>query len=154
MISGTIMGRLVADPEVKQLGEREATFFRLASDNPFHQKDDEGNRTSTFITCKLFGRRGEVLAEHAKKGSAVAVVGTLYMREWETNDGQKGKSLEAECYDFQFVGSGAPSGGPAPVEKKAAPVAKKGTPVAKKGEPVTKKTADSEPVENDPFELE
>lgn len=76
-IHATITGRLGADPETTQTsGGHTVTRFRVASDYGWGDR-----RTTTWVSCSMFGRRGERLADILRKGSYVVVRGELHTSE-------------------------------------------------------------------------
>jgi single-strand DNA-binding protein len=69
----TFCGRVVADAELKYIPSGTAVLkFRLASDVGFGEK-----KQTFWLGCAIWGKRGEALAQHITKGSAVTVVGEL-----------------------------------------------------------------------------
>lgn len=78
----TLIGRLVADPELKYTPSGSAVAeFRLATDNG---KTKEGeDRPADFHNVKAWERTAEIAAEYAKKGRQVAVEGRLTTRSWD-----------------------------------------------------------------------
>lgn len=94
--SVTIDGRLVADPELRftQGGKAVCSMRVAASDS---KKDDAGNWQTTeqiFIGVSLWEAEAEAAAEAFQKGDQVLVTGRIFEREYDKNDGTKGRSLE------------------------------------------------------------
>jgi single-strand DNA-binding protein len=94
----TIDGRLVADPELRftQGGKAVCSMRVAASDS---KKDDAGNWQTTeqiFIGVSLWDGEAEAAAEVLQKGDQVLVSGRIYEREYDKNDGTKGRSLEVK----------------------------------------------------------
>lgn len=93
----TIDGRLVADPELRftQGGKAVCSLRVAASDS---KKTDTGWETQEqiFIGVSLWEAEGEAAAEHLQKGDQVVVTGRIFEREYDKNDGSKGKSLEVK----------------------------------------------------------
>lgn len=73
----TIAGRLTKDAEFRRTQNGEPVLgFAVAVD------DGYGERKSTlFFDCSLWGKRGEALTPHLKKGGSVTVSGDLGRRE-------------------------------------------------------------------------
>lgn len=94
--SVTIDGRLVADPELRfTAGGKAVCSMRVAASDS--KKDDAGNWQTTeqvFIGVSLWENEAEAAAEAFQKGDQVLVTGRLYEREYDKNDGTKGRSLE------------------------------------------------------------
>lgn len=110
----TLKGRLGADAETKTFDSgNSVTEFRLATDDGY-KKDGEKVERTNWHTVKLFGKRGEALAPHLKKGKEVLVTGRLEYRTWDKDDGTKGYATEVVMgmgATFEFCGgkSDAPS---------------------------------------------
>ena len=59
---------------------------------------------TTWPKCTLWGKRAEALAKFLGKGQKVAIVGEVSLRDFETRDGQKGKSLEVRVNEIDLMG--------------------------------------------------
>jgi single-strand DNA-binding protein len=67
----------------------------------------KGEKTTTWVGCSLFGKRGEALCKHLTKGSKVTVMGRLLMR-----DDKNGKAhLNCDVSDVELQGGGNRDGG-------------------------------------------
>ena len=95
----TLLGRLVSDPTVKTIGEKETSKaeFSLAVSEKFGDKE-----FTTFVDCELFGKGAEILAKYTHKGSHLLIQGSLRQDTWE-KDGQKRSKLYIRAEDFQFI---------------------------------------------------
>ena len=68
-----LIGRLVADPEVRYTQDNKAVArYRLAVDRQFKQ---EGQPTADFIGCVAFGNNADFAAKYLTKGIKIAVEG-------------------------------------------------------------------------------
>lgn len=79
------LGNLGADPELRS----SVLKFRLACGERY--KDREGNyqdRTE-WISCVVFGRRADALANLMRKGDRVLVEGSLRTSSYDDRDGNK-----------------------------------------------------------------
>jgi len=87
----TIVGNLVADPELKFTKTGKAvTSFCVAVGK--RQKTQEGNWVdgeSSFYNCSIWEAPAEHLAESLVKGQRVIVVGEIAQRSYENNAGEK-----------------------------------------------------------------
>jgi single-strand DNA-binding protein len=93
----TLVGRLTADPVLKQLDEqRKVCDLRLAV-------NDQKNQPPLFIDIATFGASAEACAKYLAKGRQIAVTGRLIYREWETDDGTR-RSKHAVIGRVQFGG--------------------------------------------------
>ena len=88
-----LMGRLVKDPELRKTNS-DVSFatFTLAVDNRVREAD--GTRGTIFIDCRVFREQAESLVKNTRKGSRIAVDGSLNQRNFERKDGTKGKVIE------------------------------------------------------------
>lgn len=95
--SVTLVGRLTADPVLKQLDEqRKVCDLRLAV-------NDQRNQPPLFIDVATFGASAEACAKYLAKGRQIAVTGRLIYREWEADDGTR-RSKHAVIGRVQFGG--------------------------------------------------
>lgn len=77
----SIAGRLGRDAELRHTQSGVATCrFSVAIDS---RKGAE--KVTTWISCTIFGKRGEALCQHLKNGTTVAAVGDLEVRTYEKN---------------------------------------------------------------------
>ena len=97
-----LVGRLVKDPELRKTNS-DISFatFTLAVDN--RMKDVDGTRGTIFIDCRVFRDQAESLVKNTRKGSKVAVDGSLNQRNFERRDGTKGKVIEIVVDSVTFL---------------------------------------------------
>ena len=97
-----LVGRLVKDPELRKTNSdvRFATFT-LAVDNRMRESD--GTRGTIFIDCRVFRDQADSLAKNTRKGSKIAVDGSLNQRNFERKDGTKGKVIEIIVDSITFL---------------------------------------------------
>lgn len=103
MISATVAGRIAKDAELKMAGSTQACEFSIP-----HQPKKDG--PTTWVRCTIFGKRGEALVRHLTKGTSVAAVGRLTVREYEGAKG-KGVSVELAVDDVALLGGGTKADG-------------------------------------------
>ena len=95
----SIMGRLVADPELRRTNSGKAVCsFTIACDKP---GKDSG---ASFIPCVAWEKTGEFIANYFAKGSAIIVEGRLESRQYETKDNQKRTVVEVVVSQAHFCG--------------------------------------------------
>ena len=98
----TLMGRLVADPELRRTGSGVAVAsFRIAVDRDFAPKDG-GERKADFIDCVAWRQTGEFISKYFSKGRMIVVDGRLEMRDWTDKDGNKRTSAEVVVANAYF----------------------------------------------------
>jgi single-strand DNA-binding protein len=96
-----LMGRMVADPELRRTGSGVAVAsFRLAVEDDF--KDKEGNKKTIFVDCTAWRGLGETVAKYFSKGRMAIVAGKLDIREWTDKDGNKRRSAEVVADNVYF----------------------------------------------------
>jgi single-strand DNA-binding protein len=77
----SLSGRLTHDPKLVYRADRPICEMRLAVDN--------GRHPTTFIDVRTFDGQAYVCAEYMRKGSKVAVSGTLAYSEWRGAEDKK-----------------------------------------------------------------
>ena len=97
-----LVGRLTKDPELRKTNS-DVSFatFTLAVDNRIREQD--GTRGTIFIDCRVFRDQAENMVKYTRKGSMVAVDGSLNQRNFERRDGSKGKVIEIVVDSVTFL---------------------------------------------------
>ena len=97
-----LVGRLVKDPELRKTNS-DVSFatFTLAVDNRVREAD--GTRGTIFIDCRVFRDQAENMVKFTRKGSMVAVDGSLNQRNFVRQDGSKGKVIEIIVDSVTFL---------------------------------------------------
>ena len=115
-----IMGRLVADPELKTTpaGTNVCTF-RIACDRSFVQQGQQ--RQADFIDVVAWRNNADFLCKHFAKGGMVAVQGRLQTRQYQDRNGNKRTAVEVVADSLSFAGSSKKPGGQAVDEGGEAP---------------------------------
>lgn len=117
-----IEGRLVADPEIKSVGNTKVVSFGVAVTRPYKNKN--GERDSDFFDVQKWGdQSAEFCAKYFKKGYGIIISGAMESNIWEDQDGKKRKgwTLKAEEIGFPVGYSGSEGGQTsAPAAKPAA----------------------------------
>lgn len=98
----TIMGRLVADPELRytQSGVAVASF-RVAVDRDYQPRDG-GEKQTDFINVVAWRQTGEFVSKYFSKGSMIVVSGRLQMRDWTDKEGGKRTTAEVVADNVYF----------------------------------------------------
>ncbi len=105
-----LMGRLVADPELKSTANGIATTsFRIAVDRNFANKQT-GERQADFINIVAWRQTAEFVCKYFRKGSMIAIEGSLQTRSYEDKDGNKRTAYDVVANNVSFTGSKAESG--------------------------------------------
>ena len=103
-----LMGRLTADPEYKQTpnGVAVATFS-IAVDRNFVSN---GERQTDFIPCVAWRAQADFVSRYFKKGSMIAVDGSLQTRKYTDKQGVNRTVFEVVIDQVSFTGSKAETG--------------------------------------------
>ena len=111
-----VMGRLVADPELKKTTNGVSFCnFRIACDRD--RQTANGQKTD-FINCTAWRQTAEFVGRYFNKGKPILVSGRLQMREWQAQDGSKRTSAEILVGSAEFCGGervNQPQAGPTEV---------------------------------------
>lgn len=101
-----IVGRLGADPEVKNVGNSQ-TVTRLSVATSENWVDKEGQRQerTEWHRVVTWGRLAEICGKHLAKGRQVYLEGRLQTRSWEDQQGQKRYTTEIVANTVQFLGA-------------------------------------------------
>ena len=100
-----LMGRLTRDPEVRYTqGDNAMAIARysLAVDRRFKR---DGELDADFINCVAFGKSGEFAEKYLKKGTKVAVVGSIQTGSYTNKDGQKVYTTDVVVEEQEFAES-------------------------------------------------
>ena len=94
-----IIGNLGRDPELRYTpnGRPVATFSVAVNQATKNQQTGEWIEATDWFRVSVWGDRAERSAENLRKGSRVFVDGRFRTREYETNDGRKGLSLDVSA---------------------------------------------------------
>jgi single-strand DNA-binding protein len=103
-------GNLTKDPELRYTPNGTAICeFTIANSKKYKQNEEWIEKVG-FYNCICWGKRGEIVAEHFKKGKPILVKGELEFQSWENKEGEKRSTVKVNVQDFDFVGYKADSG--------------------------------------------
>ncbi len=98
-----LMGRLTADPELRQTPQGTAVVrFTIAVDRRFRK---EGGQQADFITCVAWRQTAEFICRFFQKGRMIAVEGQIQSRSWDGQDGKRQYATEVVIDNAFFTGS-------------------------------------------------
>lgn len=98
-----LMGRLVADPELKTTSTGiSVTSFRIAVDRSYVKAGAE--RQADFFDVVAWRSAAEFVCRNFSKGSLIAVDGQLQSRNYQTKDGQNRTVIEVVADNISFTG--------------------------------------------------
>ncbi|QEY34639.1 single-stranded DNA-binding protein [Caproiciproducens galactitolivorans] len=99
-----LMGRLVADPELRQTPNGvSVTSFTLAVDRSYAKQGKE--RQADFIDIVTWRSTAEFACKYFRKGQLVAVQGSIQTRSYTDKDGNKRKAFEVVADHVHFAES-------------------------------------------------
>ena len=93
----TLIGRLVKDPEIVYVKEKQKLDFTIAVNS--------GKENVDFIPCTAWGKTAENMAKYLKKGSQICVVGELKNNNYEDSKGVKHYGMKVQVNNTYFLGS-------------------------------------------------
>lgn len=94
-----ILGNLGGDPEQRTTrGGDNVTSFSVAT-----TENVQGQKLTSWFRCSAWGKTGDLVMEHFKKGDQILVQGPVRIREYESN-GEKRTSVDVKVEKFTFAG--------------------------------------------------
>ncbi len=100
----TLLGNLGNDAELKSFsnGNSVLNFSLATSENWKDKETGERKEKTQWHRCALYGKRGEALASHLKKGMKILVEGQIEYRTAE-KDGVKTYFTDIKVLDVHFT---------------------------------------------------
>lgn len=98
-----LIGHITKDLELKQTQSGVSVCSFSIGVNRKYSKDSE--QKTDFINIVAFRQQAEFLAKFFKKGNAVCIVGSLQVRQWTDNNGNKRYATEVIADEASFVES-------------------------------------------------
>ena len=96
-----IMGRLVADPELRTTPNGiSVTSFCVAVDRSFVKAGEE--RKADFINVVAWRQTADFVTRYFHKGSMIAVQGSIQTRSYEDKNGNKRTAVEIVADNVSF----------------------------------------------------
>ena len=102
-----LAGRMTADPELKQTTSGISVLsFTVAVNRGYVSKSSEqSERQADFIRVVAWRQTAEFISKYFRKGSAICVTGSLQVRSWQDQQGQRRESVEVIADEAMFVES-------------------------------------------------
>lgn len=99
-----IMGRLVADPELRTTTQGNSVCsFRIACDRSYVQQGQE--RQADFIDVVAWRQQADFVSKYFQKGSLVAIEGSLQTRNYKDKQGNNRTAVEVVANNISFAGA-------------------------------------------------
>ncbi|WP_116126127.1 single-stranded DNA-binding protein [Lewinella sp. IMCC34183] len=134
--SVTLIGNVGQLPTVKTLpsGSRLIEFSFATNDSYRNKEGDKVTRTE-WHRVKAYGKVVDVLERYLRKGTALAISGTIRYGKWTDQHGQNRTSTDIILSEFTFTGNRNEAGGYPTADE-----AEVNEPVPQAAEPAPKKT--------------
>ena len=101
-----LIGNLTRDPELSETtGGVAFCRFAIAVNRTFVNQD--GNRDADFFNITVWRGQAENCGKFLKKGSKVAIVGSLQNRTYEDKEGVKRTVTDIVANEVEFLSTGA-----------------------------------------------
>lgn len=105
-----VMGRLVADPELRQTQTGKAVArFRIACDRG--RRDANGQSQADFFDVVAWERSAEFVCKYFQKGALIVIDGRLQSSQYRDKNGNNRTAFEIIANNINFAGSKAANGG-------------------------------------------
>lgn len=98
-----LLGRLIADPEVRYSGGDKPTAIANFTLAVSRRKKVEGKPDADFIRCTAFGKTAETLEKYVKKGQPLVVNGSITTDDYTDKDGKKVYTTKVTVSSIEFV---------------------------------------------------
>jgi single-strand DNA-binding protein len=100
-----LIGNLTRDSEVRHLpsGTPVLEMGIAVNDRRKNGQTGEWEDRPNFFNMKMYGERGEKIAQYLTKGKKVGVVGKLEYRAWESQAGEKRSAVDIFVEDIEFL---------------------------------------------------
>lgn len=99
-----LMGRLVADPQLRQTTTgKNVASFRVAVDRG--RKDANGQNQADFFDIVAWDKSAEFVCRYFQKGSLIAVEGRLQSRNYQDKSGNNRSAVEVVVSNVSFAGN-------------------------------------------------
>ena len=98
-----LIGNVGSDPEIKEFGDgdNKVSEFSLATNRRFKKADGSKGEETTWLRCKVWGKRADVIQQYVSKGDKLFVTGRISIRQ--DNEGRYW--TEVIVQEFEFLGS-------------------------------------------------
>lgn len=98
-VRASFKGNIGRDCETKTVGENKVTKFSVADTSGYGDK-----KTTQWITCSLWGARGDKLAQYLTKGTNVLVYGDITTHAYMAKDGTAKADMTCRVTEIELLG--------------------------------------------------
>ena len=95
-----LMGRLTADPELKEGKNAKYVDFSIAVNRSYKE-----TKEVHFFNCRSYGTIAETIKKHFSKGRAILLEGRLDNSRWQDESGKNCSMIRVVVESFEFVDS-------------------------------------------------
>lgn len=101
----SLIGNLGRDPEIRYTPQgTPVANVSLATNESYKDKNTgEKKELTEWHRLVFFGKTAEIIKEHAKEGTGLAVQGRLRTRKWEDKEGKDRYTTEIVVDEFRFL---------------------------------------------------
>lgn len=99
----TIIGNLTRDPELRTTASGVNVCSFTVAVNRRVKKDGEQQQEADFFRVSAWRGLADVCSKYLAKGRKVAVVGSVSLHTYESQNGKQGASLEVVADDVEFL---------------------------------------------------
>ncbi len=97
-----LIGNLTRDPELtKTAGDVSVCHFAIAVNRSYTSSD--GERQTDFFNVTAWRGLADTVARYSKKGNKIAVTGSIQIRNYEDNQGNKRTAVDIIAQDIEFL---------------------------------------------------
>ena len=97
-----LIGNLTRDPELTESATGVSVcHFAIAVNRSYTNGD--GERQADFFNCTAWRGLADSISRYCKKGSKVAVVGSIQIRNYEDNQGMQRTAVDVIVQDCEFL---------------------------------------------------
>lgn len=102
-----LIGYLGADPELRYTPKGDPVLrFRVAVTETWRDMSGAKRERTEWLSCVLWGKRGEALSAYLSRGSRVYIEGKIQTRKWEDKNGITRYSTGVVVSDVKLLGDG------------------------------------------------
>lgn len=97
-----LIGNLTRDPELTETTSGISVCrFSIAVNRNYYGSD--GERKTDYFNCVAWRGLADTIAKYCRKGHKVGVVGSIEMRSYEDNNGNKRNAVDIVVQDIDFL---------------------------------------------------
>ena len=100
----TLLGTVGSDPEVKNIGERTLTKFRMATNRTYKNRDGEKVTDTQWHSIEAWGPIADSMGKYVKKGKHIYLEGEIRYSEYNDKEGNKRHATSIMAQEFNLLG--------------------------------------------------